>query len=267
MAEITVLFEEAQGSPSEQWNNDGTFSGSRIFRVAWGDRHVFSKQMLGLTAGVWGIPESYPGIPSSLARSTSAQPWPRGIITNETTPNEYEQAMVTVNYEFLEPEDDGVLLEESIEPSAEFLSVGADKFAWDVAGAEPIALDETPGTIIRMMDWSLTQHRVLSPIPLELVSLMGNVNNQSFASRTLGLIFEAETLLYLGCSPSRHFTIDGPSAWTLPFKFTAKPSGWNTFRRSGFDAPQQMFKISDGTQYKPYPLADFQALFDLRVDV
>lgn len=263
---VTVPYEEDSGSPTnERWDANGQFSATRILRCAWANRHLLANQLMGFDGVAYVDPESYPAVPSSIVQNVSIGP-DGGIETSAagSTLNTYQYAVLAVQYgvrttgSTLES-GTGVIMEESLEPSAEFLTQDGQDFYWDpiIAGTRrPLAINEAPARVIRMCDWKISLFNVAS-IPSGFVSAAGNVNSAAITSLTLGVTFPAETLQYQPGTPTRSFTASGPSRWKLSMSFSARPFSWNMFFRSGRSDPQNIYQ-ADGTIYKPYTPINFR---------
>ena len=173
----------------------------------------------------------------------------------------YEVAIVTVNYST--KFNTNTLMDESLEPSAQFITISGSNFTWNSDGSGPSAGDETPDVqkIIRMVDWNVTLYN-LSSLPSGLITMMGDVNSADITSSTLGCLFPAETLLYLGGSPSRTFTAQDASGITSPFwrlgmKFTVKKDSWNKFYSQGSDDARSLYRKGSGDPVIPYHRSNF----------
>ena len=276
-SQITVAYEEVAGSPtSDNWSleNNGTHTGTRQFRVNWNDRRKFIQQALGVyNPNQPMLPINFPGMQFSRAASCACQPestliCPTGglIVTYSNMPNDdsptYEKALITVNYS--SRYNTNALIDESLEPSAQFLTLDNNTLFWDSGGTTtPLDGVEVPQKIIRMVDWNVTLYNLRS-LPTGLISMMGNTNNAAITSATLGCTFAQGTLLFLGGQPSRTFLAQDASGLTAPFwklnmKFTAKQYDWNLFYRRGDPTPQAIYKASGGGQFLPYTQSDFVA--------
>lgn len=272
---ISVDYEEMADSPSQDVTSaDGTHTGTRQFKVKWADRRKFVQQILGWgSLPILGLPAQFPGIPASFAKSCGVQPFSPVMVDASgdvgTAPN-FQHALITVNYEAKTnsaQDSNAVRYEESLEPSAQFLTLDNTKMSWDNPQSVWLNDGEVPQKIIRMMDWTITIYN-LTAIPGAIATAMGTVNQSAVTSSTLGYQFPAETLLYLGGCPSRSVLqgAGGQAAarWKISHKLTAKKDSWNLFYRRGITAPQKIY-VKDPTtgtvsQYKPYDTTDFGGL-------
>jgi len=206
-----------------------------------------------------------PGRSSALARSLEIQKFHRyitngGRIDKADTANAYEHAILTVQYAEAQagsPEDSDVLVDEDLQPSAEFITLPAEGLRWGSSDGTEAKDVEAPGKINVMMDWVYTISRT-AYISDASYKLLGNVNRAVVTSNSLGWTFAPETLLYSSINLSRQIFAEGPAAWKVTYRFTIKPSGWNLFWRGEENGYQGLYTADQ--QVKPYPDGNFLAL-------
>jgi len=268
---ITIAYERVPGFPREEITPEGISIVDK-FQCAYADRVTLAKEMLGFVVGsTLHLPDEYDAGDEPLryvyAKKAEMEPL-GGIDTN----GDYSKAFVTIHYGTLNydaelPDEAGttVFVSEGIEPSAEFITLGRQGLYFGT-GATAVSLEnanvEAPARVLRMIDWVYTIHRV-PYLPSAIWTHVGCVNNAAVYSRTLNKTFAAETLLCGNPSLEREFTSAGVTAWTITFRFSYRPEGWNKFPRTdnagaggvNFEA------ITDGTNAIPiYPLANFGQL-------
>ena len=273
---ITVDYSRVPGYPQERLSREGIQVVDKL-QCAWTDRITLAKELLGFAiGGILHTPHKYDAgndpLNNLYAMDVDTEPV-MGI--NQTT-GEYTKAVLTVNYETPDYniDDTGeanstVYVTESLEPSAEFLTLGKEGLWW--YGGQPVEDVETPSMIVRMMDLVYQVHHSLS-LPDHICDYLGYVNYSAVYSRSFGRWFPAETLLYSNPSLHRTFTSEGVSAWDITYRFTWRQmgtfgTGWNLFPRADYlDASGnvQFLPIyndantqTDATRVKPYPTAEF----------
>ena len=243
--DITVPYTEIKDSPREtiRANNN---TATRVFEVAWADRITFAKQMTGFTtqdvSGTVTIvyiyePHKYPDSSIKNLYAKEANIAGLGVVTDDTafttqTVAKFDNAQVTISYEtpeYPQGTDVGtVYVSESLEPATEFLTMRTDGLGY--SDGVPLDEGEAPGYLIRMVDWVYTIHE-LNAVPAEVLTLPGSVNSSKIFSKSLGLTFPVGTLLFGNPSLDRQHTADGATAWTVTFRLTYRPNGWNFFPR------------------------------------
>jgi hypothetical protein len=155
---------------------------------------------------------------------------------------------------------------ENLEPTCEFQTLPHTDFLWDGAGQQVLKPEESPAKQNRGVNYVRTLSKIEPPLPIELITLQGYVNDSTINSTSLGLTFPAETLMYRGVSLSRTVAGTAPPdtgslAWNMTLKFGVKYDKWNKFWR-GPQEGWQGFKIkATGAPYKNYPLGDFSVFF------
>lgn len=194
---------------------------------------------------------------------------------SDTTIAEYTHAILTVSYEtpeYDQPEGGEITyISESLEPSAEFMTLPTKGLYWGAGGTQPLDDTEAPGKIVRLIDWVYTLHFV-PYLPPAVMLLPGTVNMYDVYSRRLNWWFAWGTLLCGNPSLRRETTNLGTTAWTITMRFTyrnagtfAAPLGWNVFPRpSIIDALGNIYydtiKNVNGNTVLIYPPADVSSL-------
>lgn len=265
---VTVSYAEVSGSPThETWGDGGSFEAERILRCAWSERHKLAIQLKGTIGGVVVAPTGYPSLSFAIVRDVKIRPEGERV-TSTSGLNTYEYALLSVQYATHSPtarggqsvtydDGNGVVVEETFDPSAEFMTIGVSGLNWSTPATAAGALQEVeaPSRMLRTLDISITRYRTAQPDPDEN-SYMGCVNSEIITSIATGQQFAAGTLLFLGVTMSVSYDENGDTNWTTVHRFTYKPTGWNLFPRPQYAAPQAIYN-ADGTQFLPYTAIDF----------
>lgn len=251
---------ELNGSPVEE-ATDTSFTATVRLRCPWPLRRQLAAELSDYTLyqGASGV--------AARVRSISIAPLTDVQGAGSLLEADYEEAVLTVRYVFdrdTPTEDGGDLLSETLEPTAQNLTMAWERFRW-AAGGQSLEPGEVPSKILRGMDYVLTKYN-LSAIPAAALTLVGCCNDAPVTAVTLGLTFPAETLLFN--PPTLHRKVSlGPSAenrWTATYRFTYKPEGWNTFWNAHADPPRwDSIQIHNGAgyvAYQQYPPASFSGL-------
>ncbi len=248
----TVETQEQDSSPQENWGEDGLTATVQLI-CNWTERTTVAAQTVG-------IRQLYPRIPLSGARAKSSSCVPFGQIEQAASGAAgYGKAIVTINYESKDAPEGDDLISESLEPTAEFQTLDYQDFRWGSAEGTALKEAEAPGRLVRGLEYVHTRHRMLSVSPYVL-SLVGYVNSDAMYAPTLGLSFAAETLLYNPPTLTKKFTSTEAEATQGVFRFTFKPTGWNTFWRQETKAYEAMYHKTTGL-YTNFPSGDFSLLF------
>lgn len=246
---------EEHGTAREDYDNNQPGQASVVLRCAWSDRNALMTDLLT-------FPRYFPyyiGV-KKYAFHCTAIPAPGTGYSNVSPTDQaclYTQALVSVQYGS-QITDIG---SESIEPTIEYDVLDHRRFKWVAGGSTgvPLLEGEAPPLISRSLNIMRTKYR-MAAVPPEMLTCIGKVNDSVYTSLTLGLSFAAETLLFQPQSASQSFTTAGTSGFTISFKFSYKANGWNKFWRTETQSWSNVY-IDGGSQYKPYTLGDFAALF------
>ena len=230
---------------------------SVTLRLPWADRHLAAADVLsnrrewphgGPTFGVKPRANSVSWVPDETRYAAAGQ-----IIF-------YEDALFTINYSSAEETD---LVAESLEPSAEFITLDHREFRWSSDDGEPLLEAEAPGRLQRGLTIVRTLYHLTS-IPTVVATGIGKVNHATYTSGILGLIFQPETLLYTPPTISRTITTGGTKGWNLTVRFMYKPEGWNKFWRAKTNAFAEIYNkkttAGPGGRYRNYPLGNFSSI-------
>lgn len=251
-----VACAEEHATISEDMGRLSGVAAKVTLRCAWDDRFLLMADLIGNNR-VW--PNGGFVIPP-MVQSCGAVP-DHGAYITVGQACVYEHALVTVNYSHNIVD----VFSESLEPTAEFITVDHKQFRWGAADGEVLLEGEAPGFLLRSCNLVRTLYNLPS-LPADILSLVGMSNDDDYTSTLLGLTFPEETLLFQPPMPSRTFTTTGTTGWTLQMKFSSKPQGWNKFWRGsilGVNPGEvgnwdEIYHINGGL-YKPHPPADFSA--------
>ena len=191
-ARFSVQFEELHGWPRWKFTEDG-FDGTRKFKVLWDDAIQFSLELKGnVFTGPIGttriLPNRFPKFPRALCLSAEAEPF--GKIRDDSPDDEavYTHAEIIAQYRVPDNIDEPSpeagaeqsLITETIEPSAEFLTIPDEgKLFYDDAQTDPVSDSGIRiGRVLVEEDWVYTIH-LLARIPFESFPLIGRVNDKA----------------------------------------------------------------------------------------
>ena len=165
----------------------------------------------------------------------------------------YEEALLNVGYTTLELAQPTV---DSIEPTAEFITLDYRCFRWGASNGVPISEDEAPGKLLRGFSYVRTFSDRVDKPHTDFATLVGSVNSAPVTSDQLGFTFGAETLLY--CPPNISWSpkLDGTERFNSTVKFTFKPETWNKYWRAASQSWEFIHLAGDPNPYKSYPPND-----------
>ena len=265
---MPVAYNEQHGSPHEDQDTRG-FSATRVLDCAWADRLTLVGEL---------ISTAYPAKAAAICVRIGVVPIEAeqlGIGADGVCA--YERALVTAEFET--PRGDGPetvetqLMSESLEPTAEFLTLDYTKFGWGPASGKqtPLTAGEAPGRLIRGCDYVVTYYGIAT-IDIAIFNLMDSVNLAALTAKTAGLTglsFAAETLLYQPPTLTRVYV--GPTLipkWNVTMRLTYKPNwfagtawGWNWFYNAELGTMAQIYRIGASTPELLYTPTAFTALF------
>lgn len=249
--------EEMHLSQSENWSEEKIATVVQL-KCAWSQRQGVMSNLLTY-AKAW----PYHSQATAFAKTGSIQPFPGEAGTRLGSGYSYEFALLTVNFESLnkvegEDPEEVTIFSESIEPTAEFLTLPTDGFYWDNTQTVALKEGESPGRLQIALDYCVTFYK-LPVIPAAALTLIGKVNNASVSSPSLGLTFAAETLLFNPPRINRNVTINGDNSYTMQCRYSYRPTGWNQFWRAKTQAWASIYDDA-GTQYKNFQTASFAGM-------
>ncbi|MFG0247845.1 MAG: hypothetical protein ACF8OB_03075 [Phycisphaeraceae bacterium JB051] len=250
---ITVEYQELPGSPTEQYTETG-FQVTRKLMCKWSQRHKLAKQFKK------GLGAAYKYNIAARVSSVAIAPFfdNEGKVVANPNPREitYSDALVTVTYRtpdgynVVDSDDPETLITENVDDWTEFLTLPGRRLWWGTTsqfGAQdpkPLGDEASPGMLVTGMNWKITRYNVLS-VPQSWRDLNGYVNSDTLLSKTLGMTFEPETLLYQPMSMQRTITEEGVKAWTVTQIMSHRASGWNQFYNIRASEWQQVYSSKD----------------------
>jgi len=311
---FTVPFEELEGSPTETISEEGRLV-TRKLKCLWDDRYTLFRELLGTTAVVDGdtgeqiirTPDTYEEDPFMVtpmfARGVAIAPFDAKIedADGDGRTAKYGHAQLTVTYRTGRYQDEtaggggtveqpDIIIEESLEPEAENISVEASNLVWESAskeanpGTKRVRIDPigVPSKLEISLGWVVTFFNVADPINPAFFDHLGKINNTQITSQKFGRTFFADTLLYSSFNAHRTFTTEGAQSWTITCRFsnrvrlTARKSaidgllmgalGWNGIWRQEIE-DYDAIAVTDGVtsiaeeRRNLYQGADFTELF------
>jgi hypothetical protein len=248
----SVACAEEYGTIAESFDLDGGMSNSVTLRCAWADRYDL---LADIIEGRRGWPYGSLGPVAAQAFSGSCRPaqsefvgFGQGCV--------YSEALVTINYSTKIKD----LVSETLEPTAEFLTLDYKLFRWTSLAGDVLQENEAPGQLQRGLNLVRKNYR-LATIPNTVLTAIGLSNATAYTSALLGnMTFPEETLLYQPPTLDRTITLAGTEGFNLTTKFTFKPQGWNKFWRSKTQAYEEIIVAETGVVFKPYPPGNFGSL-------
>lgn len=273
------MFSELEGSPKITTSLSGENQIVRNFKLPWEDWKPFASAMRGRSyyQGIVLViqdPHVDPQAPAFSVDQVDVVPF--GGMTGDEYGNgkwaKYSFAEVVVTYRrrvFNVNDPSSPDVTETLEPTYQFLTVPNTNLFWDDSQNEPLEPGDSPGLVVRMMNWRVRFANVGLPLPEEFFGDMGCCNNAGVkAYRLRDQFFGDEELLYdspiieiLGTPGSDFDAPETGSNVNLTLSFTWNVNGWNNFPKAGEGfAP---IYLEDGSQYKPYEPVSFN-LFGAR---
>ena len=270
---LNVVHEEMDESPVTTLNREGFSTTIRKLICAWDDRYDLIKQLLGYVERTREstpdlkvfMPHRNPHVrlgdaPDLLVNSIVVAPKGKLEAAGGSLPKSpvasYEKAVLTVNYSGWSSLLYDYLVEEKMEPSAEFLTLARHKYYWDSGQTEPLAAGAEPGVIVPASEWRYTIKQI-PYIPPGCESLVGKVNTSAVQSIKYGKSFDPETLLFF---PPEIEALVHPfrPGYRITYRMLHRPTGWNLFYKPGTNPPTPSMIYDDSdARVKPYTLAEF----------
>lgn len=242
----------------EQWTALGHFEATRWVLCAWEDRHALVSELGAYSSGggQW-----WPYGTTMLARLAAATcyGYGRSSYTVEGLA-EYEWALIELFYSTFEVPYDAVapyLLSESIDSFTEHLIYEKDEdrgWTWTDSGGP---VNQAVGIASFGLRYLLTLYDLAEP-PSAAAAYLGYCNASAWSTATLGLVFQAQTLLLADVRIDRTVRLATLPKYTMTYVFWFRPNGWNKFWNSETGAWETI--TSGGAQLVPYPTVDFTLL-------
>lgn len=248
---MPTAFEELEGSPVVEIN-DGKFTGTRRFKIAWSDTIAFNGELIGSWAAsgstlvfVPGAP--FPGIPQAICRSVRYDPFPAENVgtpcdnadVRTSNTNRPLCAIVTATYSILDitPPDiddpeDGTRLTINSTLGHDVVSFPGRAVKFQETPNEVLPEDAAVNVVVPTEEMLVRWERLpRSLVPWNnLRSKIGKVNSSTWYG------YPSETVLFTGVTDAREYQFSGDILMTLEFRFSAKViktatssgvAGWN----------------------------------------
>jgi hypothetical protein len=231
-----------------------------------------SVQLRVLTANVWaliidvvGARRIWPqgsGLFGARAQSAEVEPIPEEAPPLDAQGLDYEWSWVTINYAVTDKDSDTEdLVSESLEPTAEFITLNPREFRWTDANGAMLDEDEAPGRMIRGLQLSRTLYKIGPILPTSIIDNVGCVNPSAYTSTLIGLTFPTGTLLYTPPTLTRSIKSDGTGiCFDVNLKFVYKKETWNKFWRAKSQMYESLYNTQSSSAYINYPDGDFSDL-------
>lgn len=246
---------EEHGTENVQYSDEGV-SASVQLRVAYADVDDIVSDLLS-NRREW--PKDVPGL-VPLARNCGIIPVPGQYTTDAGEEScVYEEALITVQYATTELAQPTV---DSIEPTAEFITLDYRCFRWGAPDGVPLQPEEAPGLLLRGFNFVRTFTDRVDQPHTDYIEKVGAVNDDTVSSTTLGFDFPAETLLYQPPNLSWSPRIDGTTRFNLTIKGTYKPQGWNKYWHALTQQWLELYLVGDASPYKSYPPEDLSNVWN-----
>jgi hypothetical protein len=127
----------------------------------------------------------------------------------------------------------GVLWQENMVPSSEFVTIPRDGLYWDGTdvgdppGRRWIGTESTPGFQLRYWEWQVTRRMAPLNYPGQLTVLTNCVNSEAIISPVYQIEFPAGTLLYESLTIEEDRQPDGTPALALTMHLKGRNANWN----------------------------------------
>lgn len=240
---------------------DGQNEGSVVLRCPWADRNTIAAEILN---GARIFPDANMG---ALAAQIEITPVPNSAYTVVSGLIVYEHALLKVNYNVSDVgsatkktdpvSGTQVLVEETIEPTVEYLSVDHKIFRWGSNTGPKLRENEAQTRPMYGLGLTRTVHGITS-IDASILTMPGRTNDTAYDS-DLGITFEEETLLFVPQPIRRTSKTDGSVSFSVTLKWAYKEKGWNKVWRAakaGDDKYDIVWDTANNAQYKNFPPID-----------
>ncbi len=247
---------EEAGSCSESYDDDrGIMKASVKLRCAWTNRHLLVADVCGQRLA-W--PKGAAGlVPKAATASIEPVLTPGDPNSSDQQELIYGQALVTINYTTAIVD----VVSESIEPYTEFITLDHRNFRWGSGSGTPLREEESPGRLVRGINFVRNELDKTGTLDYTLLSLIGAVNAAPVTGSIINMTFPANTLLYAPPSISYKKDSTGTVKFDLTKKFTYQQAGWNAYFRPSVGAFQRIYVAGASVPYDSYPVADLSGLF------
>lgn len=249
--------EEADTQQESYDEATGLMSASVTLRCAYSSRHALVADICGSRKswlkGAAGV------VPKAASASIKPVLSPDQTMAVDGQLLVYLEALVTINFNTKITE----LASESIEPTAEFLTLDHKWFRWGpIPGSgfpdyNVLREEEAPGRLMRGINYVRNDIDVTGPLSSSLTDLVGYCNADTVSWSLLGFTSPPETLLYSPPAINYKYDSTGNIKFNVTKKFTYKPEGWNVYYRAATGNFQPIYIAGTVTPYKSYPPSVF----------
>lgn len=248
---MSAPFDESKGSPVGTWQQ-GYFLGKRVLTAPYADRGTVRDYLSTYPNDLY--PDSVFGDGTAVIRKLECTPFAKQ--DGET----HLMARFKATYTNRGPiYCNGVLLEERLEPFQTKWLIDSTQFSWDSASGERLAKGTIPPKQLAGAEYQITFFN-LNLAPMAAVAWTNYVNSNAFYSYTLGYVFAADTLLYIGPKLRRGIRLGQPIGWDVTYHFVYWPWGWNKFCRmtkAGQPFEAAYIPGTDDTRFYLFPQTTF----------
>jgi len=248
---------ELPETANEEYDDEnGLMSASVTLRCDYGDRHTVAGDICAnrrqWPKGSFGL------VPRASRASIKAEMNLDAVATAAAGGQLWvpKTALVTVYYSTKTAD----IITESLEPTAEFLTLDHKQFAWGSGNGDALLEEEAPGFLVRGIGFVRTSYYVQPPLDGNLLALNGFINENPFSSTLLTLTFDAQTLLFCPPVVNRKVNSNGLQQFDVVKKWVYKPQGWNVYYRARDNAWLNIYLRGAGTPHQSYPVGDISSL-------
>lgn len=242
----------------DQWLGEGQFVGRRWVLTAWADRYSLVDEKGAMNGGAG---ELWPYRPNTGAYLHAARCVGHGRVSFDASGlANYEGAMIELYYSTMAPVvfQNQYVITESIEPMKQHMTFAAEDYGlrWGATDGELIK-----GWLTHVdcrMVYVLSFHNIMGG-PVAALGYIGQCNAAAVATLTLGVTFNAQTLLH--ADPYIHRTIRPGflPRYTLRYRWPFHPQGWNTKWNPKTAAWTTVYSSTGQIMF--HPPCNFQNLF------
>jgi hypothetical protein len=249
-----VTFYEFDGSPTEQYTDDGGFIAKRRLQCAWSDRYSLLSYVAQGPGAVYPYQTSF----NAYAIGATILPFGDNPMPNgaEISEMQYDTAVLTVTYAYTYwyPQAiSGRMTVEEMHPALEYRTLAKDKMYAATSSGNVLNMDTH--VLLPSFDYILTSYGHVA-LSAAAMNLMGYVNTYAWQTLFLGVVFNEERMLYMGPAPriEARLGLKPTMCVTQLWKVRAQPwtmdyteNGWETIYNNAGD--------------KLYPSANFSILY------
>lgn len=171
---------------------------------------------------------------------------------------QYTTAHIRATFSLKAPDPEDLFVE-TIEQTAEFMTMDNKRFRWGSKNGDPLLENEQVG---RLMYQTVLSRRFfrLPQLPPGIYDLGGHVNENEYHSQKYDQTFAPETLLFIPPRTEESFTTDGSEGFALECQWVYKPQGWNRYYRAKSQEWEEIWDFDNDEKFKQYPTDPFDIL-------